>query len=108
MNGQVQSKDMYRLRKIIRPQAISLCRIGFEFGRHQLPPCRAALQNFVGSLPSLNRCREVFLHTPRTGSNPLSEQTSSMNVPSPLGMGVRDAGVTRADIGDGLGAVGDG
>ncbi|HKQ73955.1 MAG TPA: hypothetical protein VJ810_09660, partial [Blastocatellia bacterium] len=79
-----------------------------HFNYHQLPPCRAALQNFVGSAPSLNRWRVVFLHTPRTGSIPLSEQTSSMNVPSPLGMGLIAAGVTRATVGDGLGAVGDG
>src|SRR5262245_7092390 len=58
----------------------------FEFGCHQLPPWRAALQNFVGSLPSLNRWRDVFLQTPRAGSNPLSEQTSSVNVPSLLGI----------------------
>src|SRR5262249_2198680 len=83
--------------------------MAFEFGRHQLPPCRAALQNFVGSLPSLNRWRAVFLHTPRTGSNPLSEQTSSMNVPSPLGMELMAAGVTGATVGDGFGdGFGDG
>src|SRR5262244_2826799 len=83
--------------------------MAFEFGRHQLPPCRAALQNFLGSLPSLNRWRAVFLHTPRTGSNPLSEQTSSMNVPSPLGMELMAAGVTGATVGDGFGdGFGDG
>ena len=56
------------------------------------------MQNFVGSLPSLNRCRTVFLHTPRTGSNPLTAQTSSVNVPSPLGM--ECVGVA---VGEGLG-----
>ena len=79
-----------------------------RFTYHQLPPCRAALQNFVGSVPSLNRWRAVFLHTPRAGSSPLIEQTSSMNVPSPLGMGLMAAGVTSAVVGEGLGVVGDG
>src|SRR5262245_30084521 len=60
------------------------------------------LQNFVGSLPRLNRFRTVFLHTPRTGSNPLTAQTSSVNVPSPLGTECAVAGVGAA-VGEGLG-----
>src|SRR5215510_6832464 len=60
------------------------------------------LQNFVGSLPSLNRCRTVFLHTPRTGSNPLTAQTSSVNVPSPLGTECVGA-VVGVAVGEGLG-----
>lgn len=55
----------------------------------------------MGSPPSLNRCRTVFLHTPLTGSNPLSEQTSSVKVPSPLGMELTTVGV--AAVGEGLG-----